>query len=497
MSTHFAPIDHDQLFGSDSGEDEDPRALRSYFVDLPEFRKFYDPRNPLAIVRGRKGMGKSALLKRLSIKLADPAANPDAAKDVVIVATGNELMGMGDFAGTNQAYLENHWKQVICKRICVEIGKRIQVALGDSSMSMVELAEIEGFKGANVVSALTDRIGGLLQKLIPGGEDGGEGSDEPRVGIFRKGVHNPLEALRRFQEHRDRTVWVLIDDIDAKYVDDEANQQRVGAFFSAIRSLAFSVKDLKVRASVRTDVWRNLRRMEDQDKLRQYVIDIHWKDPALRSIFAKRILSYLQRESFPPAVQWDTATHYDEIVEQVFTGRVPWESKHVEPFVPIKILAGNRPRWMGQLCKLAGNHAGETRIGLNHVTLAMREFGQEKISDIQKEHIHQFDDLPKVLDVFRSGKREYNRYQLVSLITTAYVDKVGGEVPPVNGYPFKDADQIAELLFQIDFLSAHHAGKADYMSYQDEPDLFDTQENQQNKLMWIVNASYRHYLRIP
>ena len=37
-------------------------------------------------------------------------------------------MGMGNFDGANQAYLENHWKQVICKRICVEIGKRINFA---------------------------------------------------------------------------------------------------------------------------------------------------------------------------------------------------------------------------------------------------------------------------------------------------------------------------------------------------------------------------------
>ena len=487
MNPHFADIDYDQLFGSDSGEDEDPNALRSYFVDLPEFKKFYDEKNPLTIVRGRKGMGKSALLKRLAIKLTDA----NATKDIVIETTGNELMGMGNFDGANHAFLENHWKQVICKRICVEIGKRINFAITDNTMSMVEAAEIEGFKGLNVVSSLTDRIGGFIQKLIPGGAGEAEGGP----GILKKGVANPLQAVQQFQNQKDRVVWLLIDDIDAKYIDDDANQQRVGAFFSAIRSLAFSVKDLRIRASVRTDVWRNLRRMEDQDKIRQYVIDIFWKDQTLRSIFAKRILSYLQREAFGPAEKWDTIVHYDEIVEQVFIGRMPWDNKQVEPFVPIKILAGNRPRWMGQLCKLAGGHAGSSRIGITHVTTAMKEFGQEKISDIQKEHLHQFEDLPKVMDIFRSGKREYNRYQLISLIGTGYVDKVS--TPPfVNGYPFKSSDQIANFLFQIDFLSAHHLGKSDFVPYHDDPDLFASNENQQNKLMWTVNASYRNYLRI-
>lgn len=101
MSSYFADIDYDQLFGSDSGEDEDPRALRSYFVDLPEFRKFYDANNPLVIVRGRKGMGKSALLKRLAIQIADA----NAKKDIVIETTGNELMGMGNLGGGGSGVL--------------------------------------------------------------------------------------------------------------------------------------------------------------------------------------------------------------------------------------------------------------------------------------------------------------------------------------------------------------------------------------------------------
>lgn len=491
MTTYFHDIDYEELFGSDSGEDEKPDALRSYFVDLPEFKKFYEPENPLVIVRGRKGMGKSALLKRLAIRLSDA----NGAKDIVIEATGNELMGMGDFGGADHAYLENHWKQVICKRICVEIGKRINFALTDNTMSMVEAAEIEGFKGSNVVSALTERVGSILQRLIPGA-DSDEAASGNASAILKKGVTNPVHSVRNFQETKDRTVWLLIDDIDAKYVDDEPNQHRVGAFFSAIRSLAYSVKGLRIRTSVRTDVWRNLRHMEDQDKIRQYVIDIHWKDATLRSIFAKRILSYLQREKFPPAIKWDPTIHYDEIVGQVFDGKLPWDNQRVEPFVPIKILAGNRPRWMGQLCKLAGSHAAPSRIGMKDVSHAMSEFGQEKISDILKEHSHQFSDLSKVIDVFRSGKREYNRYQLITLLQKNYAEKLPGAVPTVNGYPYQEADQIAEFLFQIDFVSSHHPGKSDFISYQNDPDAFRSNENQQNKLMWTVNASYRNFLRI-
>jgi hypothetical protein len=488
QNNYLANIDHEQLFGSDSGEDEDPHALLSYFVDLPEFRKFYEPRHAMSIVRGRKGMGKSALLRRLALRLRDAQGS-----DIVISTTGHELMGMGDFSYRSHAYLENHWKQVICKRICIEIGKRIQLALTDDAMSMVETAEIEGFKGANVVSALTDRIGGILQRVL-----GGDDSAAPAASahLLRKGISNPLDTLKRFQQERDRVVWLLIDDIDAKYVDDDDNQHRVGAFFSAIRSLAFSVEGLKIRASVRTDVWRNLRRMEDQDKLRQYVIDINWGDQALRSIFVKRILSYLQREQFAPARQWDTTLNHDEIVEQVFVGRMAWDNRLIEPFLPIKILAGNRPRWMGQLCKLAGSQAGGSRISLSHINHAMNEFGQEKIADIQKEHIHQFPDLPKLIDVFRAGRREYNRFQMLKIIEANYLQKVAAAVPHINGYPYTSIDQLCDFLFQIDFIACHYPDKKVFTSCQDDPDRWPSHENQQNKLFWAINPSYRRYLRI-
>ncbi|MDO8894157.1 hypothetical protein [Nitrosomonas sp.] len=193
MTNYFADINYEKLFGSDSGEDEDTDALRSYFVDLPEFKKFYDDSNPLVIVRGRKGMGKSALLKRLAIRLSDA----NASKDIVIETTGNELMGMGDFGGTDHAYLENHWKQVVCKRICVEIGKRINFALTDNTMSMVETAELEGFKGLNIVSALTERIGSILQCLIL--RTDAEESASGKIGsIHKKGVVNPIHVSVTF-----------------------------------------------------------------------------------------------------------------------------------------------------------------------------------------------------------------------------------------------------------------------------------------------------------
>lgn len=483
--TYFYSIDYDAMFGNDSGENERDQALKEYFVDLPEFRKFFNDNNELGFVRARKGMGKSAILKVLSLRRKEEY--PD---DLVIFTTGNELMGMGDFTGKSQAYLENHWKQVICKRICIEIGRRINVALSDLEMSMVEAAELEGYKNLNILSALTERAGGMLQKALTGA-----GGADILNAIKKRGVQNPEQALKNFQSKGERTVWILIDDIDAKYVDNDDNQQRVGAFFSALRSLAFGVSGLRLRASVRTDVWRNLRKMEDQDKLRQYIVDISWRDDALRSIFTRKILSYLRREKFQPALNWNEIQNYHDIFDQVFYGKFQWSKVTVEPFIPLKFLAGGRPRWMGQLAKMAGIKAREQRISEANIYAAMQEFGQEKLSDIQKEHSHQFAPLDKLIQSFRGGKREYNRYQLLKVISEKFAEKII-DVPAINGYPYRDVEQLAEFLFEIDFLVAHRAGTTDFVTYNSDPELFSTEENRQNKILWAVHSSYRNFLRI-
>ncbi|WP_183714270.1 P-loop ATPase, Sll1717 family [Paraburkholderia tropica] len=476
------------IFGNDSGEDENPDVLSSYFVELPQFARFNSAEHPLGIVRARKGMGKSALLSRLHHSIQK---NP---QDIVIKVTGNELLGMGDFAGKGSAYIENSWKKVICQRICIEIGSKIGFAASDLKMSLVESAEIEGFKDKNIVSALTDRVGSIIKLAI--GKGGDAAMDLGGV-TSKKTITNPQESLRRYQEQKQcGRVWFLVDDVDAKYKNNEHFQELVGSFFTAIRSLAFSVNGLCIRASVRTDVWYNLRTMEDQDKLRQYVIDISWNDTALKKILSRKILAFFMRTTNDPIIaRYDEKKNYNDIMDLVFEKTFPWNGGRVEPFIPIKTLSGARPRWMGQLCKLACDHAGRL-ISIDNVKDAMDSFGTEKVADLEKEHAHQFSDVKKLINAFRGGEREYNLYSLIKRIEDYYVGRVG-DVPDIDGYPFKDTQRLGELLFKIEFISGRRRDERNgFKLYQDEPDLFELKENSDNLILWAINPSYRKYLQI-
>lgn len=263
------------LFGNDAGEDESINVLNSYYVDISDFDDFFDPSVRLNVVSARKGMGKSAMISRMTSKLEDN-------NSLVIRVTGNALLGLGNFQDQDQAFLENYWKQIICKKIILEIGSSIGFAITSDEMSMVEIAELEGMKSKNIIGGLISRVKGKLTLID--------------AELRKSFPDNPESLLQNYQDqHKNSNVWVLIDDIDAKYKNTEEYQARVGSFFSAIRSLAFDMNNLNIRASVRTDVWSNLRHLEDLDKWEQYLVEIFWTKKQLRDMLANRILSYIQR----------------------------------------------------------------------------------------------------------------------------------------------------------------------------------------------------------
>jgi hypothetical protein len=480
------------LFGSAAGEDEDPAVLDSYYINLPRFDRFYDLSNPLCIVSARKGMGKSALLSRFEY-LLKKKVKAEKLKAIVIKATGSGLLGLGDFYGKDHIYLENYWKKIICKRINLEIGSQINLALSDNEISVVEAAEFEGFKGKNLVGSLISRIIGKIKIL----------STEIEI---RNAVPANWEALlRNYQkEHDDSDVWLLIDDIDAKYVNSDEYKVLISSFFSAIRSLAIEVKNLNIRATVRTDVWNNLRHFEDLDKCSDYLFSIEWSTEQLKQMLVKRIYSFVSRK-YPNSIQsrYDLEKNSAEILGLVFMKTMPWGDRHVEPHFPAVTYANHRPRWMGQLCKMAGNKAyekGKDRIGIHEIDRIMEEFGKNRVDDLIKEHGYQFTDLSALINCFRSGNRQYKYSQLIKHLEDTYVSYTGtSKIPPIDSRSYHSPEQLGEFLYKIEFISAaiqSLEGKYLFYRFQDDPSLFTTIENRKDNITWSVHPIYRKFLRI-
>lgn len=472
------------LFGNDAGEDENQEILESYFINNDEFDDFYDTDNQLCVVNARKGMGKSALLSKLDhdLKTKEVYENP-----IVIRVTGNSLLGLGDFTNKDQAYLENYWKQIICKEININIGNIIGIALTSDEMSMVEISELEGMKSKNIVGSLISRIKGKI----------------PLIGV-EAGSSKPENLERLLQnylnENENRKVWILIDDIDAKYIDNDEYQQRVGSFFSAIRALSKDVNNLNIRATVRTDVWANLRHIEDLDKWEQYIIPVYWTKRQMRDMLAKKISSYVKRKH-PDSkeAKYKYSSDYTKLFALIFISPIRWGGKDKPAFDAINAFSNHKPRAMGQLCRMAAKqaHKSNCKVSLNQFNEILTKFGQNRRDDLIKEHIHQFSELDNLIDSFRAGAREYSRSELHMVFETKFIKGRNNEdISVIDGKPYFSLDDLGSFAYKVGLISKQHDDGKTFTIFSNDPDLFYSQENSNNDIRWSLHPSYSKYLNV-
>ncbi|WP_429232936.1 P-loop ATPase, Sll1717 family [Aeromonas salmonicida] len=485
------PIDFnfydENLFGNEAGEDEDPEVLSSYFITKEKFNKFLSLNRNFGIVRARKGMGKSSLLS----KLAFDVSNTDK-RAIVISVTGADLLSYGNFEDHDHLKLQNEWKKALSARINYELGSKIGFAWTDTQMALVEASELVGYKGKNLVGSLLSRI---KSKNIP-------------IEFISPTAKDSRMLLERYMfEKEDADIWLFVDDIDSTFAADEIQKARVSSFFSACRALARDLKGVKIRASVRTDVWTTIRYNEDLDKCEQYVIDINWSRTELEKIISNKILSYLNRHHANLVTkQWnvDRAIDREQLISLVFMEKLRWSGSQVSPFTPIRIFGAKRPRWMSQLCRLSAEAAADRemkRVSIQDVNYILSDFGRLRVNDIYKEHSHQFNDLQKLIETFSKGQKRYSTEQLLDKIQSGFVDRVGiGGIGKVDSEDYIRPQQIAQLLFRIGFVLLREVtnpgSPPHFIDFDERPELLTDPSMDYALHIWEVHPSYRGILGI-
>jgi hypothetical protein len=472
-----------KLFGNEAGEDEDLSLLNSYFVEKSRFQDFYSKDNRLYVVRSRKGVGKSALLRKTFSNISEDA------NVMPIYLKGSDLMALQDIPAENPYQLVYGWQQRICTRINFEIARNLSIALDDDAITLVESAELAGFRGRNLISSLVDRL-----KLKFG---------KAEINISKIVAPDSQALLSRYASTNEIAVWLLVDDIDATFINRPDQRLLISTFFSACRNIVNEVRGLYIRASVRTDVWPLLGEDEALDKCEQYMLDLKWTTRESGEILKKKILAYF-RIQYPRTQlyqQLDISNDHNKILSLVFMLPFRWGKGYVSPERPIQVLSAGRPRWAAQLCKLAAKHAvsaGRDRIGITNVSQVMDLYGKSRLSDIYKEHSHQCVSLVNLIEAFAGGARRYTTQQLLQRITDKVIRRFG--LPNIDGMEKGgDSIYIAHFLYRIGFICARDDKEQDVLSfvgYDDRPHLLTSTVNLDDNLVWEIHPSYRTVLRV-
>ena len=468
-------------FGNEAGDDADPKELATYFVVQFSFTKFLDSSNKILVATAKKGVGKSALLQWAAYNIE--RKDQDA---LVIKCRGADLVrskfGLSCSLVTPNDHIRD-WMIRICALVNRQLALQLKIALTDDTITLVETAELEGYKSRNIFGCLIDR----MEKIL--------GNAQPR----KIPASDEIQLLKRA---KDRKVWIIIDDLDATYQNTDKESLELGTFFSACRYITQDMKDIFFRATMRTDVWSLIRRYDESlDKMEQYVTDILWyQDDFLRLLYL-RIKFQLNKIGNPIRQKPQDMSEHDaeeKLLERVFAPKMEWAEKLVDTYKVIYTLSYERPRWAIQLCKLARESALRHRrelITKEDIDAVWGEYGAKRIADLVAEHKHQCPQIEELLNSFRGCERLMSRDQLFNWINNRISNHLA---PRIEGEAVRSPREIARFLYRLGFIMARSESPTGYEHYRFEqmPDFLSSRTDDDFGLQWEIHPCYREALDI-
>lgn len=471
-------------FGNEAGDDEDPEVLDGYFVQIESIQEFLHKKHKIYVATAKKGVGKSALLNWSAFNLRKTFP-----KALVIRCTGSDLtrkqFGLTAALNSSNDFIKD-WMVRICSFVNRRLAENINLALTDDSITLVESAELDGFKSRNVVGCLLDRFNRLL------------GDRQPEK---LKAV-DEVELLKRIGIDQ---VWLLVDDLDATFQNTKDECKSLSTFFSACRYLVRDVKGITIRATLRADVWSIIRRDDEaMDKMDQYVHQIHWERQEFRSLLYRRIVSYMIEHQIEADEQL-SKYRQDEVEEyyirRLFSPRMLWGGDQKQTYGIVYTLAYKRPRWAVQLCKLAraaALAAGHTHIDKQHIDSVWGQYGIKRIEDLTVEHKHQCSEIEELIYAFKNAKRRMTKHELCEWINSHIILHMQ---PIIEGAKIRSPLGIAHFLFRIGFIVARYESEKEdegyeHFDYDKMPNLLNTRTSTERGILWEIHPCFRQALDI-
>ena len=290
------------LFGNDAADQEKDDVFRSYAMERPELAEFVDNSETIQIARAYKGEGKSAILRMVKEKLEQNN------KLIVINSTGVALSP--DLESDDSDTWTRAWKKKILNLIANEIGAKIGFAYNDDATSLVEQAEMNGFKSRSFISHIVDRlkINGVPERK-------------------REAVADVESILERWTDGGG--IWLIVDDIDQNFQNTSKNKLKVATYFTAIRQIVNALPEIRIRTSVRPNVWKIIKReYEALSHIEQYMVDIRWEHEDIEQLLAKRIQGYLERtgqwSDFSIGLPSDLNLRNTKLISLIFEENMMW-----------------------------------------------------------------------------------------------------------------------------------------------------------------------------
>ena len=435
----FIDISEADMFGADSADSEPPEVLEQYFVEFQKHKDVYSKRYKYLIARAKKGMGKSAILTHLAHTKAKY-------ENVIVVSTtGAKLYEFGTPYAETESEATNIWYNIFAEAICSKICDTIESPKTNCEFAIVRRCSSFGARTgfiANIVSGITLKIPGLGFR------------DFSRVSFYRI-------LTEYLNENTDKCVWLVIDDIDAAFVNDDRHITENSSFFNATRTLSNDFPNLYIRTCVRKDVWTTIRRKrESLDKCEDHMLDLEWSAKGTLSIIANRLRRFIREQAGEDLDILDLK-RLDLISDErifllAFQKTYPWHRNgSIQTYRFIQTFSGGRPRWALQLCKMAAENVPSTskqlKINSKNLSKSLASYSKYRVRDLYIEHQHQCAQIESLMTAFATAKPRMSTNEIIQYIHDKILSQIEVEI---DGAKKCNEIQVASFLFRTGFLEA-------------------------------------------
>lgn len=415
-----------QIFGNEAAENESIDRLKQYYVKGPIYRQCCS-KDPLRIIVGHKGIGKSALVKI--------AINEDHENGILTVLVRPD--DIIDIARGNKNFLEliRDWKQGLLEIIAQKAFDAIGLKDGE------ELS-----KGAKKVTNFLD----FLNRTISHGD-----------------IDLSMEEAKKLladKKLKSSEVHVYIDDLDRGWEGRKEDIHRISALLNAVRDLSSDNIGLRFKISLRSDVFFLVRTSDEStDKIEGSVVWFSWTNHEILLVLIKRIESYLGRvfdeSRYMDVPQSDLAPKLEPFFESRFQGKGHWQNAPM--FTVLMSLVRKRPRDLVKLCTLAAKHSvacGNEKIMTSDLEAIFEDYSQGRIQDTINEYKSELPNIKRLLFNMKPNKRTTSTRASYSFNTADLLKKIDN-IRQNHKFEFSDgkiADKkaLAAFLYKINFLCA-------------------------------------------
>ncbi|MBL9114203.1 MAG: hypothetical protein JNJ83_04290 [Verrucomicrobiaceae bacterium] len=479
------PIDFqdEHLFGEADARYENRDLLLSYIYKREATNLLMNTKKPFVVLKAPKGSGKTALLILADDLLKKSGDNLSILKFDSEIAPSTSEPDLSQWV--------RQWKKNILQAIGRELAKEYFYAGNADSISLVEDAEIDGLKPRNLVGFLMDRI-------------------KVKLANFETKDAKPLdtqEAVKRKLSNEDRHVWVWIDEVDSQFSGSERDIHKVAGMLLAARELSGCIPNLLIRTTIKPSVFGMLEtRVAAISNFRDdHVFDLTWTAHELGMVLAFRIRAHMSRRDVLSELLADKSFKDDEALRDWFLLQV-FEPKGFDlgqgsrpPHEILALLTSRRPRWLVELCKMTAKMRGKSkeRIKFDDIQNALWKYGQNRIKDFAAEYYHQCTQIAAIISRFEGSSGKFTDFH--NLIDFINKEVLSALKISIVGLPETvRAIEIAQLLYQIDFISAKPINDKKHVHYDERPDLLTVAPPSRGNIYeWVIQPGFRQVLSIP